>query len=239
MAAAGVSVPDAARPLATLLYDGDVLVLAVSVSAILSMTVGNLAALRQQEVRRLLAWSSIAHAGYLLLALAVWSRTAAAALVTYLLAYLAMNLAAFFLAGVVIRERGSGDLAAFRGLSRASPFLAVAFAVVLFSLVGLPPFFGFVGKVTVFYAVFGKGYAWLGVVALLNGALSLYYYAKVVASMFLAPPDDAGAPAPLALSAADRALALVLVLPLVLFGVFWSPVWDLAWSVVPAVFPGR
>lgn len=238
VSAVAPAVPDAARPLATVLYDGDALVLALGVAAVLSMTVGNLAALRQRELKRLLAWSSIAHAGYLLLALAVWSRLAAAALLTYLFAYLFMNLAAFFLAGVLIRERGTGDLAAFRGLARTNPWTAAAFAIALFSLVGLPPFFGFVGKVTVFYAVFAKGYVWLGVIGLLNGALSLYYYARVVAGFYLEERPEGAAAPPLAVRPADALLGALLVLPLLVFGVFWSPVWDLAQRLVPAVFGG-
>jgi NADH-quinone oxidoreductase subunit N len=202
------------------------------------MTIGNLAALRQREIKRLLAWSSIAHAGYILLALSVWSPDALAALVVYLIAYLFMNLAAFLIGGIVIRERGTGDLDAFRGLGRRHVWLALSFAIVLFSLTGLPPMFGFIGKVTVFYAVFAKGYVWLGVIGLLNGALSLYYYAKILAQMYLEDEETEVARAPLRLKWADSALCLVLVVPTLLFGLWWGPIWDLAKSVVPAVFGG-
>ena len=201
------------------------------------MTVGNLAALRQTEIKRLLAWSSIAHAGYILLALAVWSELGATALIVYLIAYLFMNLAAFLLAGIVIRERGTGELSAFRGLGGQSPFLAVGFAIVLFSLTGLPPFLGFVGKMTVFYAVFAKGYVWLGVIGLLNGVVSLYYYAKILVSMYLTDADE-GAVAPFAFRFADALLVALLVLPILILGVLWSPLYEVAQRVVPAVFGG-
>ncbi len=182
----------------------------------------------------------------------MWSEQAAAALVVYLIAYLFMNLAAFLIAGIVIRERGTGELSAFRGLGRERPLLAVAFAIVLFSLTGLPPFFGFVGKMTVFYAVFAKGYVWLGVIGLLNGALSLFYYAKVISWMFLedaestestetAEPAEGSEPAPaFAFGFADGMLVLALVAPIVVFGIFWSPVWTspAPWSL-PASGEGR
>jgi len=238
MGAMSTGVPDAADPLTTFAYDGDALVLAVTIGAILSMTIGNLAALRQNEVKRLLAWSSIAHAGYILLTLAVWSEKAAAALVVYMIAYLFMNLAAFFIAGIVIREEGTGELSAFRGLGSRSPWLAVSFAIVLFSLTGLPPFFGFVGKYTVFYAVFDKGYVWLGVIGLLNGALSLYYYAKIVGWMFLAESAEPAPAKVFGFRLADWALCAVLVVPLLVFGILWSGIWNMAQGVVPAIFGG-
>jgi NADH-quinone oxidoreductase subunit N len=238
MGAMSPAVPDAADPLTTFAYAGDPLVLSVTIAALLSMTIGNLAALRQTEVKRLLAWSSIAHAGYILLTLAVWSENAAAALIVYLIAYLFMNLAAFLIAGIVIREQGTGELSAFSGLGHRSPWLAVAFAIVLFSLTGLPPFFGFVGKYTVFYAVFAKGYVWLGVIGLLNGAISLYYYAKIIARMFLVEAEAPETAKPMGFRFADWALCTVLVVPLLLFGILWSPVWEMALSVASTMFGG-
>jgi NADH-quinone oxidoreductase subunit N len=207
----------------------------VAVVAVLTMTVGNLAALRQREIKRLLAWSSIAHAGYLLLALSVWSEQAVAALLFYLVAYLFMNLAAFLLAGVLIRELGTGDVTAFRGLGHRSPGLGIAFAVVLFSLTGLPPMFGFVAKLTVFYAVFEQGYVWLGVIGLINGAVSLYYYARILASMYLADPGDAPRPV---LSGFDRLLCASLVVPLLVFGIWWGWIFEWAQHAVPAALLG-
>ena len=238
MGAMSPAVPDAADPLTTFAYAGDPLILSITLAALLSMTIGNLAALRQSEVKRLLAWSSIAHAGYILLTLSVWSQNAAAALIVYLVAYLFMNLAAFLIAGIVIREQGTGELSAFRGLATRSPWLAVAFAVVLFSLTGLPPFFGFVGKYTVFYAVFEKGYVWLGVIGLLNGAISLYYYAKIIAWMFLTDVEETEAAKPMGFRFADWALCTVLVVPLLVFGILWSGVWEMASSVASSMFGG-
>jgi NADH-quinone oxidoreductase subunit N len=229
LSAMGMSVPAVAPgSLGPVVPDG-VLPTILAIAAILSMTFGNLGALRQREVKRLLAWSSIAHAGYILLAIAVWSQGALSALVYYLIAYLFMNLAAFLIAGVAMRELGTGDLAAFRGLGRRNGWLAFAFAIVLFSLTGLPPFFGFVAKYSVFSAVLEQGYFWLAVIGLVNGAISLYYYAKVVAYMYLQPAEEGQAPAPaLRLAAADVALLALLVVPNLLFGIWVSEPWRYA-----------
>src|SRR5262249_1906992 len=128
-------------------------VLVLAVSSVLTMTVGNFAACRQEDLKRLLAYSSIAQAGYMLMALAVWTPMAVEALVFYLVAYLFMTLAAFLVAGLIIRETGSSSLASMRGLGSRRPWLAASFAIVMLSLTGIPPMFGFVGKLILFRAV--------------------------------------------------------------------------------------
>ncbi len=226
-------VPSVANPLGALWPAGSVWFPILAVAAVLTMTLGNLAALRQTEIKRLLAWSSIAHAGYLLLALAVWSERALAALLFYLVVYLFMNLAAFLLAGISIRELGTGDLAAMRGMGRRRVALALAFAIVLFSLTGLPPFFGFVAKLQLFYAVFDQGFVWLGVIGLVNGVISLYYYARVVAAMYLQDAGEAEPSAGMKMAWPDGVLCTLLVSPLIVFGiVWWGGLWD--WAVAIA-----
>ena len=229
--------PVASDALLTILPDGNIFLAIMAVAAVLTMTVGNLAALRQHQLKRLLAWSSIAHAGYILLVLSVWSERAIAALLLYLVAYLFMNLAAFLIAGLVLRERGRDDISALRGLGRRNVWLGLAFAIVLFSLTGLPPFFGFVAKLQVFYAVFEQGYIWLGVIGLLNGVVSLFYYARIVAAMYLEGDDDdesaatagpAHAEPALKLAWPDGVLLAMLVLPILVLGLFWSETW--AWA---------
>jgi NADH-quinone oxidoreductase subunit N len=231
LSASGMSVPAVAEGLGPLLPDG-VLPATIAAAAVATMTVGNLGALRQREIKRLLAWSSIAHAGYILLALAVWSQQGVSALVYYLVAYLFMNLAAFLMAGIVIREEGTGDLKALTGMGRRSMGLALAFAVVLFSLTGLPPFLGFVAKYQVFRAVLEKGYVWLALIGLLNGVVSLYYYARIIAYMYLDDSAEDGQPATaprrLGFAGIDRALCVALVAPVVVFGVWVSNLWQWA-----------
>jgi NADH-quinone oxidoreductase subunit N len=236
VSAMGLDVPAVTEGLGPLVPDG-VLPTILAVAAILSMTFGNLGALRQREVKRLLAWSSIAHAGYILLTLAVFgSPRSVSALVFYLVAYLFMNLAAFLIAGVAIRELGTGELSAFRGLGKRNAWLAFAFAIVLFSLTGLPPFFGFVAKYSVFWAVLEKGYVWLAVIGLVNGAISLYYYAKVAAYMYLQGGEEDQAAPRLRLAAVDVALLALLVAPNLLFGVWVSAPWDYAERVSRSFF---
>jgi len=225
-------VPAAADPLGSLWPGGSPWFAILAVAAVLTMTLGNMAALRQTEIKRLLAWSSIAHAGYLLLGLAVWSERALAAVLFYLVAYLFMNLGAFLLAGITIRELGTGDLSAMRGMGRRRVGLALAFAIVLFSLTGLPPFFGFVAKLQLFYAVFDQGFVWLGVIGLVNGVISLYYYARVVAAMYLQDGDEAEATGGMKLALPDGMLCALLVAPLLVFGiVWWGGLWDWALAI--------
>ncbi|MDJ0974023.1 MAG: NADH-quinone oxidoreductase subunit N [Planctomycetota bacterium] len=228
-------VGDAADPMGQLLPEANALIVIIAVSAIITMTFGNLAALKQREIKRLLAWSSIAHAGYIMLAVTVWSPYALQALIFYLIAYLFMNIAAFFIAGIAIREMGTGELRSFRGLMTSNPGLAVFMAIILFSLTGLPPFFGFIAKYHVFYAVFEKGYIWLGVIGLVNGVISLYYYARVVAYMFLDELEEGEAPPSIRMSLVDKVFCAVTVIPLVPLGLFWAPIWEWAQASIPAV----
>lgn len=160
----------------------------IAVIAAVTMTWGNLAAFRQSDLRRLLGYSSISQTGYLLLAVVALERSALAVpgLLYYFVAYLLANLGAF----AVVGAAGVFTLAAGRGLARSHPALAGAMAVALFSLVGIPPLAGFVGKYTLFAAAIESGYTWLAVVALVNSVLSLYYTLRVLAPMFLALPHD-------------------------------------------------
>ncbi|HEX7647620.1 MAG TPA: NADH-quinone oxidoreductase subunit N [Noviherbaspirillum sp.] len=157
--------------------------------AVVTMTLGNLAALRQHDLKRLLAYSSIAQAGYVLMGIAVALRSngAVAAVNFYLLAYLLMNLAAFLVVAVLERAGGADARPALKGLARRSPGWAAVFAVALLSLAGIPPFAGFAGKVLLLTAALDGHMTWLAVAAALNMAVGLYYYAVVIAEMFFMP----------------------------------------------------
>ncbi len=188
--------------------------------SILTMTVGNVAALTQTNMKRLLAYSSIAHAGYLLMGIVALSETGARGLLVYLAAYLVMNLGAFLVVTLVHLHEDSFDLRDYPGLYRRSPFLTVAMAFFLLSLVGIPPFVGFLGKLYVFGAVIEQGYGWYALVGAVNAAIAAYYYFKVIKVMVL---DTGNEDKPkLVLAFADRAwiaaFALANLLPLV----FWS-----------------
>ena len=170
----------------------------IGVVAAVTMTYGNLVAISQTNLKRLLAYSSIAHAGYMLMGVCAATIAGAQSVMIYLAIYLVMNLGAFIVVMLVAGATGSESILDYRGLSRRLPLTAVAFVVFLLSLTGIPPFAGFVGKWYLFTAVFaridGAGGAWyaaLLLVAALNTAISLYYYARIIRAMFLDAPNAA------------------------------------------------
>jgi NADH-quinone oxidoreductase subunit N len=157
--------------------------------AILTMTVGNVVALRQSSVKRMLAYSSIAHAGYLLVGI-VAGRTAFAAIGYYLIAYALMNLGAFAVIILINRKENAGyGFDEFRGIGLEHPLLGVTMVVFLLSLTGVPPTAGFFGKLYVFSAAIGSGHVGLAIVALLNSAVGAYYYLRIITLMYMNKPD--------------------------------------------------
>ncbi len=188
--------------------------------SVITMTIGNIAALRQTNLKRLLAYSSIAHAGTILMAAAVFSRDGIQAIVMYLAIYLFMNLGAFLVVILVHRESGSFDLNEYRGFWRRSPLLTIAMGVLMLSLMGIPPFAGFLAKYHVFAAVIDAGLAWVAVVGVLNSAVAAFYYIRVLRVMFLDPP---AAPAPaFGLARLDATLLFLLVVPNMMGLVLWG-----------------
>jgi NADH-quinone oxidoreductase subunit N len=184
------------------------------------MTVGNVAALTQNNMKRLLAYSSIAHAGYILMGVVALSRNGARGLIVYLLAYVFMNLGAFLVVTLVHLHDGTFDLRDYPGLYRRAPLLTVAMGFFLLSLVGIPPFVGFLGKLYVFAAVIEAGYGWYAVVGAVNAAIAAYYYFRILKVMVI----DAGnedKPA-IQLAFADRAWLVVFALANLVPLLFWS-----------------
>ena len=199
----------------------------VLVLCMVTMTLGNLAALRQDNVKRLLAYSSIANAGYMLMGFVVLSDEGLRAVLFYLITYYLMNIGAFLIVMIVANATGREDIAGFRGLAwRGGGLLAVAMAIFLFSLAGIPPLAGFAGKFVLFTAVIREQYYGLALVAVLNSVLSLYYYARIVRAMFLDFP--AGGEATVPLDWSNGALLGMLTLGTVVLGVYWVPVFALA-----------
>lgn len=168
------------------LQDIDILSTTFWVLAVLTMTVGNVLALRQDNVKRMLAYSSIAHAGYILVALAVGGSEAISAAVFYLVGYAMFNLGGF--AVITLLETRSGcrsDFAELSGLSKAHPYLAGLLALFMFALSGFPPTVGFFGKFYVFSAAVKAGFIWLAIIGVMNSFLSVYYYLRVVKVAYL------------------------------------------------------
>jgi NADH-quinone oxidoreductase subunit N len=166
----------------------------IAVLAAITMTVGNVAALRQTNVKRLLGYSSIGQAGYAMMALAVPSAEAVSGLMFFLLVYTLQNLGAF--AGVIAigNQIGSDEIEDYRGVGQRSGALALFTTLCFLSLVGMPPMAGFVSKFYLFLQVFQQGYVWLVLVAVLNTGISAYYYIKVVRAMYFAPSAEAAVP---------------------------------------------
>jgi NADH-quinone oxidoreductase subunit N len=161
----------------------------MAVLAAATMAVGNLTALRQTRLKRLLAYSSIAQAGYVLMAVAVSARAGGAlsAAGFYLGAYLFMNLGAFAVTAQVERALGTDRIAAFQGLGRVLPLPSAALALSLLSLAGIPPLAGFAGKIFLLTAAMDGGFGWLALFAVINMTVALYYYVAVVAQIYLRP----------------------------------------------------
>jgi len=201
----------------------------VGVISAVTMTLGNLAALSQTNLKRLLAYSSIAHAGYTLMGLSAASDLGVQAVMIYMLVYLVMNLGAFLVVILVAEATGSESILDYKGLARRHPLAAVAFAIFLFSLTGLPPFAGFAGKWYLFYAVFeriggpgGGWYAILAIIGALNTAVSLYYYVRIVRAMFIDPPYAADA-APLRPRVGYQLMLGGFSAAILVFGLWWTP----------------
>jgi NADH-quinone oxidoreductase subunit N len=188
------------------------------------MTIGNVAALTQTNMKRLLAYSSIAHAGYIMMGVVALSENGARGLMVYLLAYVFMNLGAFLVVTLVHNQDGTFDLRDYPGLYRRAPLLTVAMAIFLLSLMGIPPLVGFMGKLYVFAAIIEKGpqYYWYAVVGAVNAAIAAFYYARILKTMII---DSGNEEKPaFRLPLADSAWILLLILGNVVPLFLWSHV---------------
>ena len=167
----------------------------LAILAVLTMTVGNLTALRQSSVKRMLAYSGIAHAGNILIALVAGTAAASSAAAFYLFAYAFMNIGAFAVTIALDRQFGNeNDVEQSRlaGAAERFPVLAAAMAIFMLSLSGIPPLAGFFGKFLVFKAAVEAGWAWLVVIGVLNSAISAYYYLRIVVAMYFQQPEEIG-----------------------------------------------
>ena len=205
-----------------------------AVLAAVTMTIGNLLALPQKNIKRMLAYSSVAHAGYILIGVAAIYRSEASlselavtSVIFYLVAYLATNLAAFGIVMAFARVAGSDEIAAYNGLSRKHPGLALGMLVAMLSLAGMPPFGGFVAKVFVFAAAVESNLIWLAVVGILNSIVGVYYYLIVLKHVYLYR-DEANEDKPFPVSRPYAIALTVLVLGVILLGTVFAPWFDLS-----------
>ncbi len=206
----------------------------IAVVATLSMLIGNYLALAQRSVKRLLAYSSIAQAGYILIGVAAGSPLGGAAVLYYLMAYLVTNLAAFGILALVEKSVGSDEISAIAGLSRRSPGLAFGMLAAMLSLGGIPPFAGFLAKLLVFAAAVERGMIWLALVGIFNAVIGLYYYLNVLKVMYLQPPPY---PQPIRLETPAWKISLAICLAgIIVLGFWFAPWYGLAEAATSAIW---
>jgi NADH-quinone oxidoreductase subunit N len=204
--------------------------------SIITMTLGNIAALRQENLKRMLAYSSIAHAGYILMGTVVLTPQGLQSVLVYLVTYLFMNLGAFMVVIEVYNRTGSFELNDYRGLWRRSPFLTIAMTIFMLSLMGIPPFAGFFGKLYVFGAAVNRNLAWFAVVGALNSVIGVYYYARVIKTMIIeAEPEGAQAPL-ISLSWASHILMWAMLLPTAGLMIFWDRIQEITSNSITLFF---
>jgi NADH-quinone oxidoreductase subunit N len=201
------------------------------VVAAVTMTVGNVAAIAQSNLKRMLAYSSIAHAGYMLVGLVAGGIAGAGGVLFYLLTYTFTTAGAFGVITLCERARGEAvEVGDYAGLARRHPALAAVLGLFLLSLIGIPPLAGFVGKFYLFAAAVRAGYLWLTVIAVLNSAIAAYYYLRVVVVMYMREPE--GAAVGYVPSFAGGLAIAVALIGVVLLGVVPAPFADLAQAAV-------
>src|SRR6266545_3747553 len=199
--------------------------------AVLSMTVGNVVALAQQNLKRMIAFSSIAHVGYMLVGMVAGGALGNGSVLFYLLVYTFTTAGAFGV--ILLLERGGEEAVRVEdtaGLATRHPLLALSLTIFLLSLIGIPPTAGFVGKFYLFGAAVRTGYIWLAVIGVLNSAVASYYYLRVIVNMYMHEPE--GTPTDVAPSFAGALALLVALWGVIQLGIMPAPVFDLAQSAV-------
>ena len=197
--------------------------LAIAVLAALTMTVGTLTALVQENIKRLLAYSSVAQVGFVLVGVVALNESGANAVLLHIVGYSFTNLAAFAVVIIVEAKTGKEDIAGYAGLASRSPFLAMVMASALFSLAGLPIFAGFITKFLLFTAAVEADLTWLMVIAIANSFISLYYYIRIIKEMYVSESPVQGR---LPLSVAASVPVWLLFAGTVLVGVYPAPFMD-------------
>jgi len=196
----------------------------LAILAVITMTVGNLLALAQQNVARILAYSSIAHAGYILVGFAAAASSLAITGIVYqAVAYILMKAGAFLIVTLLIYYYGIKTRQELRGFGKVNPFMALVFTILLLSLAGVPPTAGFIAKVYLFQAAVDAGMAWLAFVGLLNSAFAVAYYLWIIKEMYLEEPQTVKKPSDTSFITPTLAIGLLAALS-VIFGIWVTPV---------------
>jgi NADH-quinone oxidoreductase subunit N len=227
----------------------------IAIMAAITMTLGNFAALRQSNLKRLLAYSTIAHAGYMMVGLVAAaagvqvlgqgrgaSDPGIVSILMYFIAYLFMNLGAFYVVMLIANRIGSEEVEDYKGLAKKSPLLAVSLSIFLISLTGIPLTIGFIGKLYIFSAIVQQPkWLWLTVVMVLNSVVSLYYYVRVMQAMFVKQANDAepatgaltvSSDGTLSYSLGAKMFIFAFLVPTIVFGIYFSPLVDFSQNVI-------
>jgi NADH-quinone oxidoreductase subunit N len=202
--------------------------LMIAILSVATMSYGNFVAVRQDNVKRMLAYSSIAHVGYLLMAFLMLTGEGLQAILFYLLIYSIMNLGAFLFVVAINNSIRSEHLDDYNGLGLRSPWAAAMMTVFLFSLTGLPPTAGFIGKFYLFAEVMRQEWYWLAIVGVLNSVVSLYYYMKIARNMYFRTYEGAEEGAVVSIAPLHMVSLALLAIPTLVFGLYWSPLKALA-----------
>ena len=212
-------------------------------SPLLSMTVGNLVAILQSNVKRLLGYSTIAQAGYILVGVAAIAASTPdggvdglgpSGVLFYLAAYAVTNLAAFFAVMAIAHRTGSDQIDDLAGMAKRAPILSGVLALSMVSLIGIPPTAGFMGKLYLFNAAVSSDLIWLAVVGVLNSVVSAYYYLRVIKTMYLAPAESEERitySSPVFVAVAVSAIGILLI------GVLPGPLFEITESAVRTILP--
>lgn len=194
--------------------------------AALAMIVGNLTALRQDNIKRMLAYSSIAHAGYLLMGLVILAEQGISSILIYLFIYLFMNLGAFYVAMLFSNRFNTESIEKYKGLGFRAPLQSVGLTIFLISLTGLPPTGGFIAKLYIFGAAISGGWIWLVAVAGITTIISLFYYIRVVRNMFFFKPE--GESEKVQFHYSSTVVLMLLLIPTLILGIYFEPVLEFA-----------
>jgi NADH-quinone oxidoreductase subunit N len=200
--------------------------------SIVSMTLGNLVAIIQKDFKRMLAYSSIAHAGYVLIGVLTFNELGYASAVYYALAYLIMNFTVFMVLNEVAADGRDLKIAELAGLWKRSPLLSMSLILGIFALAGVPPSIGFTGKLLLFTSAMNQGYFLLVLIGAVNGTISLYFYLRVIYAAYFVPAE--GLP-PIQLSWPTKILNYALCATILYFGVAPDRILELARAAVKTV----
>lgn len=208
------------------LFEGIQWDLLLGILAALAMIIGNLTALMQDNIKRMLAYSSIAHAGYILMGVVILTGQGISSILVYISIYLFMNLGAFYVAMLFSNKLNTESIEQYKGLGHRAPMEGVAMTIFLVSLTGIPPTGGFVAKLFIFGAAISAGWIWLVAIAGIMTVVSLFYYIRVARNMFLYKPDNGASK--ISFGIGPKVILILLLVPTLLLGIYFTPLVDFA-----------